>query len=72
MVGISREENRFADFTQIQGYLDKKLRELAEKNHLWVLAPKIFVVRLAHYMAEINAVHPFRDGNGRVQRSFCA
>lgn len=26
--------------------------------------------RLAHYLSEINALHPFREGNGRVQRIF--
>ena len=26
--------------------------------------------RLAYYLGEINAIHPFREGNGRVQRIF--
>ena len=26
--------------------------------------------RLTHYFAEINAIHPFREGNGRIQRAF--
>ena len=26
--------------------------------------------RLAYYLAEINALHPFREGNGRTQREF--
>jgi len=26
--------------------------------------------RLAHYLGEINAMHPFREGNGRTQRIF--
>jgi fido (protein-threonine AMPylation protein) len=26
--------------------------------------------RLAHYLREINAMHPFREGNGRTQRIF--
>jgi len=26
--------------------------------------------RLAYYMGEINAIHPFREGNGRCQRMF--
>lgn len=26
--------------------------------------------RLAHYYGEINAIHPFREGNGRTQRAF--
>jgi len=29
-----------------------------------------FAERLTHYYAEINAVHPFREGNGRAQRAF--
>ncbi len=29
-----------------------------------------FVDRLTHYLAELNAIHPFRDGNGRAQRAF--
>jgi cell filamentation protein len=32
--------------------------------------PKVFASRLAHYLSEINAIHPFREGNGRVQRLF--
>ena len=29
-----------------------------------------FVGRLAHYLGEVNALHPFREGNGRAQRAF--
>ncbi|WP_301292803.1 Fic family protein [Paenibacillus tyrfis] len=29
-----------------------------------------FASRAAHYMAEINILHPFREGNGRTQREF--
>lgn len=32
--------------------------------------PHNFSHRLAEYLGEINAVHPFREGNGRVQRIF--
>ncbi|HTX07461.1 MAG TPA: Fic family protein [Solirubrobacteraceae bacterium] len=28
--------------------------------------------RITHYHAELNAVHPFREGNGRTQRAFLA
>ena len=27
-----------------------------------------FANRLAHYLSEINAIHAFREGNGRAQR----
>ena len=29
-----------------------------------------FCARAAYYMGELNAIHPFRDGNGRTQREF--
>jgi cell filamentation protein len=29
-----------------------------------------FVGKLAHYLGEVNALHPFREGNGRAQRAF--
>jgi cell filamentation protein len=29
-----------------------------------------FVERLADYFGEVNALHPFREGNGRAQRAF--
>lgn len=36
------------------------------------LARDRFVARLAHYLGDVNALHPFRDGNGRAQRAFFA
>lgn len=71
-VDISRGESRFANFTQIENYLGTQLSGLAKENFLRGLDPEAFIARLAHYMAEINAAHPFREGNGRVQRLFCA
>jgi cell filamentation protein, protein adenylyltransferase len=29
-----------------------------------------FTERLTYYLGEVNAVHPFREGNGRAQRAF--
>lgn len=29
-----------------------------------------FTDRLTYYLGEVNAVHPFREGNGRAQRAF--
>lgn len=29
-----------------------------------------FINRCSYYFSEINAIHPFREGNGRVQREF--
>lgn len=71
-VDISRGASRFANINMIESYLSQKLGELGKENFLKDLSPEVFIVRLAHYMSEINATHPFREGNGRVQRFFCS
>lgn len=71
-VDISRGTSRFASFGLIEAYLDAQLQALPREDFLRGQTPESFVKRLAHYMAEINAAHPFREGNGRVQRAFCA
>lgn len=44
--------------------------ELKSENYLKEMSINQIVKRLAYYMCEINAIHPFREGNGRVQRIF--
>jgi cell filamentation protein len=46
------------------------LEGLVADRHLAELDFDPFVERLAHYYGEVNAVHPFREGNGRTQRAF--
>jgi len=43
---------------------------LKAENHLKGLTSEAFALRAGHYLGEINAVHPFREGNGRSQREF--
>lgn len=52
----------------IDAEVNRIFRELAEENHLADTSSfQDFAVRAAHYIAGINAVHPFREGNGRCQ-----
>ena len=44
--------------------------ELKSEKYLRDLPAKEFAERLAYYLGEINALHPFREGNGRTQREF--
>lgn len=44
--------------------------ELEQEKYLQGLSTGEFARRLAYYLAEINALHPFREGNGRTQREF--
>jgi cell filamentation protein len=45
-------------------------RELRDEDCLRGLPRDAFVRRLAHHLGEVNALHPFREGNGRAQRAF--
>jgi cell filamentation protein len=45
-------------------------RALHGENHLRGLPRDMFTERLTHYLGEVNAIHPFREGNGRAQRAF--
>jgi cell filamentation protein len=44
--------------------------ELHDEDCLRGLRRDAFVGRLAHYLGEVNALHPFREGNGRARRAF--
>ncbi|MGV1016503.1 MAG: Fic/DOC family protein [Fluviibacter phosphoraccumulans] len=72
MVDISKGDSRFANFGLIESYLGGVLAQIERQDFLRGLGPEDFVEKLAFIMSEINAAHPFREGNGRVQRLFCA
>lgn len=43
---------------------------IRKDNYLADMEQAEFVRRLAYHFSEINALHPFREGNGRTQREF--
>jgi cell filamentation protein len=44
--------------------------QLRKEDFLRNLAREKFLDRLTYYLGEVNAIHPFREGNGRAQRAF--
>ncbi len=51
-------------------YADNVFKKLREEKWLRGIDRRTFIERLAYFMGEINTLHPFREGNGRVQRLF--
>ncbi len=48
--------------------MERLFGELAAEDHLaGPGGPDAFAAQAAHYIAELNAIHPFREGNGRCQ-----
>lgn len=74
--GQIRQETIAKDFFTFApaGYIEPAAKELfqqlKQEGHLKGLPLEQFADRAAYYMAEINVLHPFREGNGRTQREF--
>lgn len=61
---------RFLANQQVGEKLKKLLEELRSENLLRNLHTEKFLQRAAYYFAELNYIHPFREGNGRAAREF--
>ena len=62
--------NLFCRHFAIQSEANRIFTELKKEKFLKNLSVGDFAKKLAYYFAEINALHPFREGNGRAQREF--
>lgn len=60
----------FCKCQYIESSLKRILDELKSENCLKDSGKEYFIKRSAYYMCEINVIHPFREGNGRVIREF--
>ncbi len=69
-VDLTKDTSRFAHHAYLERAAAPIFRDLAEEHYLRGLEPAAFSERAAHYLAELNALHPFREGNGRAHREF--
>jgi cell filamentation protein len=67
---ISKGNSLFCGAEFIVPYSDDLFAKLKSENYLRGISRDEFIARIAFYIAEINALHPFREGNGRTQRIF--
>lgn len=67
---IGKGEFRFASFEYIEPELERLLNQLKKENFLVGLSKQETAKKLAYYLAELNVLHAFREGNGRTNREF--
>jgi cell filamentation protein, protein adenylyltransferase len=60
----------FAHHEHLESAAAPIFEHLAREKNLAGLDPERFSTRAAHYPGDLNALHPFREGNGRAQREF--
>jgi cell filamentation protein len=71
-VRISRGDSMFCYPENIELESARLFRKLKERDFLRGREQGQFAAECAHVLAELNAIHAFRDGNGRVQLAFVA
>src|SRR5712675_1042429 len=69
-VNISKGGRPFGAAAFLESALQQVFRKLAAAECLRQLDATRFADRAAYFLGEVNAAHPFREGNGRTQREF--
>lgn len=69
-VDIAKGNNLFSRAVFIRDNAEKVFNNISRDNYLIGMPKDKVAERLAYHMGEINALHPFREGNGRSQRQF--
>lgn len=65
---ISKGNTRFCTYMRIEAEARRCFAALAGDRWLEGIDRRAVCAKLAEHYCEINMIHPFREGNGRVQR----
>ena len=69
---ISKDGSAFCYPENIERQLDVLFAKLKAANFLGRLDAEAFASGAAEFLSNLNAIHAFRDGNGRAQAAFLA
>jgi cell filamentation protein len=69
-VRMSKDNSMFCYPENIESEAKKLFTKLQNDKFLEGLSSNEFAKKSAHFLAELNAIHAFREGNGRAQMSF--
>ena len=69
-VDISKKGTRFTPASNVEKRAELIFKRLKERNYFIDLSHTEFVDEIVDFYCNTNALHPFREGNGRTQRAF--
>lgn len=69
-VDIEKGGSYFGHAQYIDAEMTKRFALIKAENRLLLRRREYFVERAAEHVGELNAIHPFREGNGRTLRLF--
>jgi cell filamentation protein len=70
IVEIAKGDSLFCLPQFIRPELDKRFAAIKAERYLNRLTAMQFAKQAAEHVSELNAIHPFREGNGRTSRAF--
>jgi cell filamentation protein len=65
------KESLFCLPQHLESFAGQVFGRLAERDLLRGLERDPFIAALTEFLSDLNALHPFREGNGRTQRQLC-
>lgn len=71
-VNLSKKGTQFADADEIERIARACFKRLADNDYFRNLNFESFIENIVDFYCVTNILHPFREGNGRVQRIFIA
>ena len=69
-VRMSKDSSMFCYPENIESEAKKLFAQLKQNKFLKGLSAEAFAEKSAHFLSDLNAIHAFREGNGRTQLSF--
>lgn len=69
-VDIRKDGSFFCRADYIGSALNDRFKQIGADKALRSADPDVFAVQAGDHLAELNAIHPFREGNGRTMRAF--
>lgn len=69
-VDVAKNNAMFCFAAYVDRELVKRLEAIHDENGLQGLSIPRFAERAGEHLSELNAIHPFREGNGRTMRAF--
>jgi cell filamentation protein len=69
-VSISKGQSEFCQPEYIAQQMERLFASFADENYFRDLETEDFSAKAANFLSNLNAIHPFREGNGRTQNMF--
>lgn len=69
-VRMSKDGSAFCYPENIGREIERLFEDLSRNRHLANLSRQEFAAEAAGFLSTLNAIHPFREGNGRTQTAF--